>query len=256
MPLENSADPTNASGPRHNPIRLGKAWQALKRLVADPDRTDQVFIIIESLSGNSGERQYQRFIKTPVGRQILDEERDILALLNDREALHALPDGTLGKAYATFMDAEQISADGLVGASEEGRSRPVMADKDRLRFSMRLRDSHDLWHVATGHNRDLVGEAMLLGFTYAQLRNPGIGVIVFMALLQGGKVPGSRKMIIQAYKRGRKAAWLPAADWEKLVTLPLEKVRAQLGLEDLPQYEELRSEEGKLALEAREVQSQ
>ena len=78
------------------------------------------------------------------------------------------------------MTDEQISPDGLVAASEEV-NRTGRENEDRNRFGMRMRDSHDLWHCVTGYSRDLVGEASLLAFTFAQTRNPGIGAIVAMA---------------------------------------------------------------------------
>jgi len=237
-----------------NPLRFGDAWRALKKLVADPDRTDQVFVIIDALAGNSGEKQYRRFAATPVGQRVLSEERDILSILSDRNALHAMPEGSLGKTYATFMSTEQISADGLVNANIEGGGGRNRDDINRQRYGMRVRDSHDLWHVATGYNRDLVGEAMLLSFTFSQIRNPGIGVIVAMAYFRGGSIPGARRMIRQAYRRGRSAGWLPGADWESLLQRPLNAVRLELGLEDLPVYEELRSSEGKRAMESQQAQ--
>ena len=98
---------TKSTHPR-NPLRFGDAWRALKKLIADPDRTDQVFVIIDSLAGNSGEKQYRRFAATTVGQRVLSEERDILSVLSDRNTLHALPEGSLGKTYATFMSAEKI----------------------------------------------------------------------------------------------------------------------------------------------------
>jgi ubiquinone biosynthesis protein COQ4 len=232
-----------------NPIRVPEAWRALKKLIADPDRTDQVFVIIDSLSGNSGEKQFSRFASTPVGRQVLAEERDLIAVLSDREALGQLPEGSVGRRYADFMNAEQISADGLVEASEQGGRGPN-EDPHRSRFGVRLRDSHDLWHVVTGYNRDLVGEASLLSFTFAQTRNPGIGAIVAMAFLKAGDLPGARRMIRQAYKRGRRAAWLPGADWETLLARPLDEVREELDLLDLPVYDEVRSTAGQVALES------
>ena len=208
-------------------------------------------MIIDALSGNSGERQFRRFAKTPTGQRVLSEERDILPVLSHRKTLDALPDGSLGKTYANFMTTEQISADGLVGASEEGGRPPEPGDDpDRVRFGKRLRDTHDLWHVSTGYNRDLVGEALLLAFTFAQTRNPGIGAIVAMAYFKSGDVPGSRRMIREAYQRGRKASWLPAADWESLLKRPIEEVRAELGLQDLPVYEEMRSAAGEMALKS------
>jgi ubiquinone biosynthesis protein COQ4 len=238
------------NSPPKNPIRLGDAWRAIREVIADPDRTDQVFVIIDALSGNSGERQFRRFAATPVGRRVLSEERDLLSVLGDRDALHALPPGTLGRVYAEFMSSEQISADGLVAASESGGRDPAL-NVDRSRFGMRLRDSHDLWHTVTGYGRDLVGEAALLAFTFAQTRNPGIGFIVAVAYFKSGGFPGARKVIREAYRRGRRSAWLPAADWEDLLGEEIEEVRGQLGLEALPEYAEMRSTAGELALKSR-----
>jgi ubiquinone biosynthesis protein COQ4 len=242
---------TSTSSPRRrkNPIRLGDAFRAVRKLIANPDGTDQVFVIISALSGNSGERQFQRFSSTSVGRRILSEESDLLSVLMDRETLHALPEGTLGHAYADFMTEEQISADGLVSASEEGGD-GLSVDVDRDRFGMRMRDSHDLWHTTTGYGRDLLGEAALLAFTFAQTRSPGVGFIVAVAYLKAGGVPGARKLIRDGYRRGRRSAWLPAADWERLLGQPIQDVRAELGIEGSPKYDEMRSEAGAVALGA------
>ena len=226
-----------------SPIRMRAAWKALRRLIADPDRTDQVFVIIDALSGRSGERQFVKFARTAVGRRILAEDRDLLATLSDRTVLHAMPQGSLGHAYANFMSREALSADGLAEASSYG-GRVIGDDDQRTLFGVRLRDSHDLWHVATGYGRDLVGEASLLAFTFAQTRNPGIGVIVAMAYLKAGDLPGARPLIREAYRRGRKSAWLPAVDWEALFALPMDAVREKLNLGAAPAYSEVRSVEG------------
>ena len=243
------ADAASPYVPPSNPIRLGDAWRALRNLMADPDATEHVFVIIDALSGNSGERQFQRFAKTPVGRRTLEEKTDILDVLSDRESLHGLAPDSLGKIYANFMTDEQISADGLVEASEEV-GRVLRKNEDRNRFGMRMRDSHDLWHCVTGYSRDLVGEASLLAFTFAQTRNPGIGSIVAMAYLKAGAIPGARKSITQGYRRGRRAKWLPSADWENLLARSLEDVRAELEVGPIPQYTEMRSEAGEMALKS------
>ena len=105
-----------------------------------------------------------------------------------------------------------------------------------------MRDQHDLWHVVTGYGRDLVGEAAVLAFTYAQTRNRGIGLIVAMAYWKGGKsVSWFRPFLREAYRRGRRAAWLPATDWEALLARPLHEVRAELGVGEPRGYEALRS---------------
>jgi ubiquinone biosynthesis protein COQ4 len=212
--------------------------RAMRALLRDPDDTAQVFRIVEALSGRTGERTFARFRQSPTGVRILQERRNLLKTLEDRAALLALPPGSLGRSYAEFVAREQISADGLVDAS---RARSGVADPDRQLVFDRLRDMHDLWHVVTGYGRDLVGEAALLAFSFAQTRNPGIGFIVAVAL---GKARGNRefrRLLIGGWRRGRRAEWLPAADWEALLPLPLEEVRARLGVLAAPRYEGVRS---------------
>ncbi|MDB2450542.1 ubiquinone biosynthesis protein COQ4 [Pseudomonadales bacterium] len=205
------------------------ALRALQKLVNDPEKTDQVFVIIKAMSGNSHEKTFNRFIKTDIGKRILSEERNLLSSLIDRKHLQTHATGTLGHAYLGFVEREQITADGLVEASQLDDT--VQSPAFRL-FSERMRDQHDLWHVITGYGRDTFGEACLLAFTYAQTRNRGLGIIALVGMIKIQKELGSgvRKAIWQAYKAGRRAAWLPQQDWETLLMHPLESVRQQLGI--------------------------
>lgn len=224
-------------------VRPLVALRAIRALIRNPDDTARVFDVIDALSGNHGERLFRRFSRTAGGIRLLAERPSLLAALSDRERLLALPIGTLGRTYADFMGREQISAEGLVQASMEGGSGPDPdLPPERAWFGARLRDMHDLWHVATGYSRDLVGEASLLAFTYAQTRNPGIGFIVLTAWLRAsGEFRFARAMIREGYRRGRAAAWLPEQVWEELLALPLVQVRARLGLGEPPVYSQMRS---------------
>jgi len=224
-------------------IRPLVAWRALRRLFRDPDDTKQVFVIVGALSGRSGERSFLRFRADPNGARILRERRSLLATLSDRAALERLPEGSLGRTYAEFMGREQISAGGLAEASQEGGRRLDFGEERRI-FANRLRDMHDLWHVVTGYGRDLVGEAALLSFSYAQSRNRGIGFIVGMAWWRAGRDPEGRafrRLVEEGYRRGRDAAWLPAADWEALLARPLDEVRATLRVGEPRAYRAVRS---------------
>ena len=182
------------------------ALRALQKLVNDPEKTDQVFVIIKAMSGNSHEQTFNRFIKTDIGKRILSEERNLLSSLTDRKNLQTHATGTLGHAYLGFVEREQITADGLVEASQLDDT--VQSPTFRL-FSERMRDQHDLWHVITGYGRDTFGEACLLAFTYAQTRNRGLGIIALVGMIKIQKELGSgvRKAIWQAYKAGKRAAW-------------------------------------------------
>jgi ubiquinone biosynthesis protein COQ4 len=95
--------------------------------------------------------------------------------------------------------------------------------------------------VVTGYGRDLLGEASLLAFSYAQTRNRGVGFIVATAFWKARRAPEFRRMLRDAFRRGQRSAWLPAADWEALLARPLEEARAELRVGPPPSYTEKRS---------------
>jgi ubiquinone biosynthesis protein COQ4 len=233
------ADATNGIRPKRKRIEPLKALRAIRALVADKEDTGQVFKIVDALSGGSDERMFNRFMADTTGQRIVGERRDLIALLNDRKKLGSLPEGTLGRIYYDFMTSENLTADGLVEASMEAPRLYADMPEGAAIFRDRMRDSHDLWHVTTGYGRDGLGELCLLAFTYAQTRNRGIGFIVLVGLRVVSKeVPGMGvwRAIREGYRHGKEASWLPAADWETLVSLPLEEVRARLGIKAPAEY--------------------
>ena len=228
----------NAQKPRMQPL---VALQALRRLIADPERTEEVFTIIQALSGPALENGLARFRTLAVGQRVLSEKIELLDTLRDREYLASLPANTLAHAYLRFVTSENLSADGLVDASDGAEY--VNQSEDLRRFGTRQRDMHDLWHTLTQYGRDTLGEACLLAFTYAQTKNRGLGVICLAGCFKLRAVYGSEvfKAAWRGYKDGKRAAWLPGQDWEHLLTLPIEQVRTQLGITTPQQYAELRN---------------
>jgi len=209
-----------------------KAWRAVKALIADKEDTGQVFKVIDALAGNADERMFNRFMATETGKRVVAEKRDLISLLNDRERLKNLPEGTLGRTYYEFMAEENLTADGLVEASNEAPRRNERSESAKI-FGDRMRDSHDLWHVTTGYGRDGLGELSQLAFYYAQTRNRGIGFIVLMGARASSKEApkvGIWRAVREGYRLGKAAKWLPAADWEALLDKPVAEVRAALGM--------------------------
>ena len=216
----------------------GVAWRALRKLIANPEDTARVFEIIRALGGPSLVHGLRRFRRTTVGERVLAEKVELLDALQNREALAALPKGSLGRAYHDFVYAESLSADGLVAASDEGHGYNF-EDPDLRRYARRMRDQHDLWHTVTDYGRNPFGEACLLAFTYAQTRNRGIFVIVLAAAWQISREPGASgvfKALWRAYRDGRRASWLPAQDWEALLPKPLTDVRRLLAVQPPAAY--------------------
>src|SRR5262245_21794500 len=104
----------------------------------------------------------------------------------------------------------------------------------------RMRDTHDLWHAVLGYEGDLLGEAALLAFTFAQTRNAEIGVLVLVGLAKL-KSWEARSLIVKGFARGLRAAWLPAERWETLLPLSIDEVRKRLHVGAPPESTAIRT---------------
>jgi ubiquinone biosynthesis protein COQ4 len=216
------------TGTRLHPI---VAIRAMRKLMRNREDTRQVFLLMDALRGKTTLRQFARFRQTDIGRAVLAERRQLLDRLRDRESLAALRPGTLGRAYHEFMASENLSADGLVEASQMRETLP--AGEDMTLFRERSRESHDLLHVLTGYGRDPLGEACLTAFSFAQTGLKGFALIAIVASHRISRArPGHavRRAVFEGYRRGRRAAWLVAADWEKLLAERVDAIRAQYGV--------------------------
>jgi len=206
-------------------LRPLKAMRAFRVLQATGD-TRQVFVILRAMRGKALINTFRRFAQSALGKKVLAERRDLLPALADREGLRSLPQDSLGRAYLAFMEEEQLSAEGLVQASESWEDDPMPPDIDL--FRARMRELHDVSHVVTGYGRDPLGELCLLAFTYRQFGNLGRLLIVAMAWSQIPK-PG-RAAVFEAWRNGKSCAWLGDQDWEALLARPLDEVRRSLSL--------------------------
>ena len=90
---------------------------------------------------------------------------------------------------------------------------------------------HDIWHVLTGYGTDALGEACVVAFSYPQTRSAGFAFIAAGAAVEFEKLRKGHpygRAIWQAWRHGRSASWLPALDYEALLSEPLETARARL----------------------------
>ena len=218
------------------------AAKALKRLIANPDNTEEVFAIIRAMSGDSLFRAFERFRSTETGKKIIEEKKELLETLQDREKLAQSAPGSFGRSYLSFVQSEKITADGLVEASEENVP-PELENQSQelIAFGKRMRDQHDLWHVLTGYGRDTFGEVCLLAFTYAQTKNRGLGFIAIVGAFRHYRELGSGvfKAFFGAYMAGKRAAWLPQQDWETMLEQPIGDVRQQLNIPEPKIYQRI-----------------
>ena len=100
-------------------------------------------------------------------------------------------------------------------------------------YGRRLRDVHDVWHVLTGYGTDGLGEACLVAFSYQQTRSLGFAVIAHAArreMRKSGAPAPYAGAVAEAFRNGKRAAWLPAVDYPALFAEDLESARRRLGI--------------------------
>ncbi len=235
-PIRAAAEPRTLPVPKKE---WGAAFGALQRLLRDKDDTREVFEIMRALNGDSTRKGYFRLLATAEGGRLAYNREELADRLSDRAWLAALPPGSLGAVYRDFTDGGGVTPQGLVEVSNQtmiGLEHPVAW------YGRRIRDAHDLWHVTTGYGLDSLGEACLVAFSYAQTRSLGWAFIAVGAAFKSRKAPTRQPYVAairEGYRRGKAARWLPAQDWMALLPLPLEDVRARLGLVPAPIYQSI-----------------
>jgi ubiquinone biosynthesis protein COQ4 len=209
-------------------LRPIEAVKAVRRLLADPEATQEVFVILRAMRGRSGINLFRRFQKSAMGARILSEKRSLFATLSNSAALAALPAGSLGGTYHRFMASENLSPEGLVAPSQASRGDDQVSDDVAL-FRDRMRDMHDLTHTLTGYGRDPLGELCLLAFMYSHSGNMGMALIVLMGFSRLEN-KATRKAVIEAWRQGRKARWFTDMDWETMLAQQLDELRARFNI--------------------------
>lgn len=216
------------------------ALEAVRQLLKDPNDVAPVFRIINALPGRSLQRVARRMQQTATGRRLLHERPSLSAALRDRDRLSAMPDDSLAAAYLRFCAAENIVTEDLVTIDEQVERNAQTHDPELLFVWQYLRDTHDLWHVVTGYRGDLLGEPALQAFNFAQNFAPGIGLIAAAVFLRGSFLTGVRRIILEGFVHGLRARPLIEEDWERLLPLPLEKVRQYLHVQVARPYRAIR----------------
>ena len=214
-----------------NRIKPIQAGLAISRLLRDPDDTSQVFKVLEALRGDSLSRALSRMSSDERGQRLLEEQPNIVKVLNDRDMLASLPEGSIGRAYYDFVHAEGLSADGLIASSHEAPRFEKIGQNLRW-LGDRLRDIHDLQHVMTGYGRDTLGELFLLSFMTSQVPSRGLDFIIFMGRTKGQKENPEldlKSLVREGREIGQSAEWMLFTCWEDRLHEPLDKVREELG---------------------------
>jgi ubiquinone biosynthesis protein Coq4 len=199
---------------------------AALRLVRDPNRLDDVFLIDRSLSGP------ETLARILAG--LRRDERASKALASRRRAppivlreLSRLPKGTLGREVADFMLARGLDPSAIPRKEHHDDATFVQAH---------LYETHDIWHVVTGFDTDVAGELGVQAFYSAQLdgalpRLLLIGGLINAGLLHQNDWGRRLDAMARGWTRGKRARALFGVAWDELWTVPLADVRTELRLD-------------------------
>lgn len=221
-------------------IRPVKALRHLRRLIANKEETEHVFHIVHALRRRGEVERLARFFESERGRALYRGEPDLPAFLDDHDRLRRFPHGSVAHAYCDFMEAEGLTAHGLLREYARFASEIPAHDDLFHWYENRVRDMHDLLHVLTGYGRDALGEQCVLAFNYGSVGNYGILFIAYAGLFEVRKyVPRGTPILAavnEATRHGERAEPLTHQRIEALLPLPLDEARTRLGIAEPTAY--------------------
>jgi ubiquinone biosynthesis protein COQ4 len=223
---------------RYRPLRAVRSFQGLMK---DKEDTSLVFKIFESLPSKDFLPRVESLALSERGEMLRATEPCLPDILDDHAALRRTPKGSLAHAYCDFMEAEGLTAAGLVAESNRS-GRPRYPDLVEW-FINRSRDTHDLFHILTGYGRDALGEACVLLFTHGQSPSQGhlligyAGAANIKNMAKGSAAPVFGA-VREAHRIGKGAPQLMAQPIRLLLERPLDEVRKDLRIPQPMKYRE------------------
>jgi ubiquinone biosynthesis protein COQ4 len=210
-----------------------RSMYAVYRLARKPSGIEY-FIMMGDAQDNIGEseRRLGRFpdpFKSPALEQMWQSGFDATGSY-DLEALGKLPADTLGGALARHMKAAGLGQDFYRHA------RP----RNRMQFlRLRMRQTHDIWHVLTGTSTDVFDEVTIQGFVTGQYTSATSAILAAAAFLKSvlrGRFDELQRYVdgfCEGYVAGKRAESLLAVKWEELWEEKVETLRKRYRI-DMP----------------------
>jgi ubiquinone biosynthesis protein COQ4 len=204
---------------------------AIVRVLGDSTKTHEIHRV-EEITGRPRYREVLRELeRTADGRRLMAERPELSSDHVDYEALRALPESTLGGAYARHLDRNNITADYQAAVTRH-------VDDPQMAYLMRrFRQTHDVWHALLGLGITGHEEVIIHWFSYGQLRLPVSMLIMTFGtmkhLVLERRWGTLRHSAVDAYRVGRRAAPLLPVCWEDHWADDLDDVRARYRVEPL-----------------------
>lgn len=213
-------------------LAVGSAFGSL----IDPFRHDLIASLGEATAHPYFLPRLRRaMLSNATGRRILRDKPRITSETLSLEYLRALPDNTVGREYARWLDVEGVTPD-------TRDSVRYVNDPEEAYVMQRYREIHDFIHAITGLPIIIEGELAVKAFEFANTLLPMTGLS--LAALVRLK-PIERKRFFQTYgpwafANGLKAEEMLCVYWEEELETDADVLRQRFGIDMPPNLRELR----------------
>ena len=174
-------------------------------------------------------------LSSATGRRILRDRPRITSETLSMAKLRLLPEGSVGRVYASWLDRE--------GVGPDTRDAVRYIDDEECAYVMqRYRECHDFYHAVTGLPVMVEGEVTLKAFEFANTLLPMTGLSLFAVarLKPAERLRFWRIYLPWAVVNGVQSKDIINVYWEEELARDVDDLRSDLGLERPPDLREIR----------------
>nr|POE90011.1 ubiquinone biosynthesis protein coq4, mitochondrial [Quercus suber] len=213
-------------------LAIGSAFGSLK----DPYRHDLIASLGEATAQPYfAARLRNAMLRSATGRRILRDKPRITSQTLSLERLRRLPENTVGRAYAAWLDKEGVTPD----TRDQVR---YIDDPEEAYVMQRYRETHDFTHAITGLPVIIEGELAVKAFEFTNTLLPmtALSLVAIVRLK-----PVERKRFFETYlpwalANGLKAEEVVNVYWEEELETDVDVLRKRLGISVPPDLREIR----------------
>ncbi|KAK4609439.1 Ubiquinone biosynthesis protein COQ4, mitochondrial [Fulvia fulva] len=213
-------------------LAVGSAFGSLK----DPYRHDLIASLGEATAKPYFVSRLRRaMLENPTGRRILRDKPRITSKSMRLEELRKLPENTVGRAYAAWLDREGVTPD----TRDQVR---YIDDPEEAYVMQRYRETHDFTHAITALPVIIEGELAVKAFEAANTLLPMTALSLF-AIVRLKPIERQRFWDVYlpwALRNGIKAEEVVNVYWEEELETDVDVLRKRLGIEVPPDLREIR----------------
>ncbi|KAL1305972.1 hypothetical protein AAFC00_004109 [Neodothiora populina] len=180
-------------------------------------------------------RLRRAMLSNPTGRRILRDRPRITSKTLSLDYLRTLPEDTIGRTYAAWLDREGVTPD----TRDQVR---YIDDPEEAYVMQRYRESHDFYHAVTGLPVFAEGEIALKAFEFANTLLP-MTALSLAAVVRMQKDQRTRfwdTYLPWAVTNGLKSDEVINVYWEEVLEKDVGDLRRELGISIPPDLREAR----------------